>query len=404
MTLTASAASAQTNLRVFVSSQHRPDVWRKAFDMYEAKNPSVKVTIETGGNTSEAQAQYLNTIMTAKDASLDVMILDVIRPAQYAAAGWTVAFNDVIGKDADTYMKRYLPAYAEANTVDGKIVALPAFADAMFLYYRKDLLEKYGIEAPKTWDELTAAAKKVMEGEKDPNLQGLSFQGKAIEGAVCTFLLPYWSMGKQLVSNGKLNFDREAAVKSLAMWKGFVDQGVAKKNISEVATDDTRKEFQAGNVLFAVNWSYAWGQFQGADSAVKDKVGVVKLPAVKGGEPASCLGGWEWGVSAYSNNKTEAQKFVQFASSPEVSEFMAINAALLPQFGEVYTDADVTKAVPWFASARPVVETAKTRPVTPRYNEVSDIIRTTVNAVLAGTSTPEQGAEQMEGRLRRVLR
>jgi multiple sugar transport system substrate-binding protein len=82
LTLSASASMAQTNLRAFVSSQHRPDVWRKAFDMYEAKNPGVKVAIETGGNTSEAQAQYLNTVMTAKDSSLDVMILDVIRPAQ----------------------------------------------------------------------------------------------------------------------------------------------------------------------------------------------------------------------------------------------------------------------------------------------------------------------------------
>ncbi|MBM6580709.1 ABC transporter substrate-binding protein [Microvirga sp. BT689] len=404
VTLSSSIATAQTNLQVFVSSQHRPDVWRKAFDIYEAKNANVKVTIETGGNTSEQQAQYLNTVMTAKDSSLDVMILDVIRPAQYAAAGWTVPFNEVLGSDAANSMKRYLPAYAEANTVDGKVVALPAFADAMFLYYRKDLLEKHGIQPPQTWDELAAAAKKVANAEKDPNLQGLSFQGKAIEGAVCTFLLPYWSMGKQLVSDGKLSFDKDAAVKSLKLWKDFVDQGVAKKNIAEVATDDTRKEFQAGNVLFAVNWSYAWGQFQGAESVVKDKVGVVKLPAVQGGQPASCLGGWEWGVSAYSNNKTEAQKFVQYLSSPEISEFMAVNAALLPQFPEVYTDADVTKAVPWFANARPVVETAKARPVTPRYNEVSEIIRTTVNAVLAGQSTPEEGATQMEGRLRRVLR
>lgn len=403
LSLSASAAMAQTNLRVFISSQHRPDVWRKAFDMYEARNPNVKITIETGGNTSEAQAQYLNTVMTAKDSSLDVLILDVIRPAQYAAAGWTVPFNDVLG-NVEAAMKRYLPAYAEANTVDGKVVALPAFADAMFLYYRKDLLEKHGVQPPQTWDDLVAAAKKILAAENNPNLQGLSFQGRAIEGAVCTFLLPYWSMGKQLVSDGKLSFDRDAAVKSLALWKSFVDQGVAKKNIAEVATDDTRKEFQAGSVVFAVNWSYAWAQFQGAESAVKDKVGVVKLPAVKGGQAASCLGGWEWGVSAYSNNKTEAQKFVQFASSPEVSEFMAVNASLLPAFSEVYNDPDVTKAVPWFANARAVVETAKARPVTPRYSEVSEIIRTTVNGVLAGQMTPEQGAEQMEGRLRRVLR
>jgi multiple sugar transport system substrate-binding protein len=396
-------AVAQTEMKVFVSSQHRPEIWRKAFDMYEAKTPGVKLKMETGGNTSELQAQYLNTVMTAKDPSLDVMILDVIRPAQYAAAGWTAPFNATLG-DVNAAMGKYLKAYAEANTVEGKVVALPAFADAMFLYYRKDLLDKHGVKPPETWDELAVAAKKITAAEANPALQGLSFQGRAIEGAVCTFLLPYWSQGKALSEDGKLTFDKEAAIKALSLWKGFVDQGVAKKNIAEVATDDTRKEFQAGEVLFAVNWSYAWGQFQSDASAVKGKVGVAKLPAMAGGQSSSCLGGWEWAVSAYSPNQKAAATFVQWLSSPEISKFMAINASLLPVYPEVYADKDVLAAIPWFADARAVVETAKARPVTPRYSEVSEIIRTTVNAVLAGTVTPADAATQMEGRLRRVLR
>jgi multiple sugar transport system substrate-binding protein len=390
-------AHADTELKIFVSSQHHPEVWRKVFDQYEAKTPGVKVAIEAGGNTSEAQAQYLNTVMSAKDTNLDVLMLDVIRPAQYAAAGWT---SDFSSKD----MSKFLPTYTEANTVDSKVVAIPAFADAMFLYYRKDLLEKYGIQPPKTWEELTAAAKKITDGEGRPDLQGLSFQGKAIEGAVCTFLLPYWSQGKTLVENGKLTFDHDAAVKSLALWKSFVDEGVAKKNISEVATDDTRKEFQAGNVVFAINWSYGWSSFQGKDSAVVGKVDVARLPSVTGGEQASCLGGWEFGVSAYSTHQDEAKKLVEFLSSPDVSKFMAVNGALLPTYADLYKDADVTKAAPWFANALPVVETAKARPVTPRYNEVSETIRTTVNAVLAGVSTPEEGASQIEARLKRIIR
>ena len=394
--LTTSLASA-ADLKVYISSQHQPQVWRQVLDKFEAANPGTKVAIETGGNTSEAQAQYLNTIMSAKDPSLDVLILDVIRPAQFAAAGWTVPFE---GKA----MSAYLPAYAEANTVNGKVVALPAFADSMFLYYRKDLLDKYGIAPPKTWDELTAAAKKIAEGEMNPDLQGLSFQGKAIEGAVCTFLLPYWSQGKNLVENGKLTFDKTAAVNSLKLWKSFVDQGVAKKNIAEVATDDTRKEFQAGNVVFAVNWSYAWAQSQGKDSAVVGKVGVARLPAVAGGEQATCLGGWEWGVSAYSNHKDEAQKLVEYLSSQETSTFMAVNGSLLPTYPAAYKDEAVLKAAPWFADALQVVETAKPRPVTPRYNEVSEVIRTTVNAVLAGVTTPEDGAAQIEARLKRIIR
>ncbi len=404
----AATSALAADLRVFVSSQHRPEVWRKAFDLFEADHPGVKVKLETGGNTSELQAQYLNTVMSAKDSSLDVMILDVIRPAQFAAAGWTVPFNYTIG-DTKGFMAKYLPAYAGANTIDGKVVALPAFADAMFLYYRKDLLEKHGVAVPKTWSELSAAAKKITDAEnggasRSSVLQGLSFQGKAIEGAVCTFLLPYWSQGKDLVTDGKLTFDKNAATKSLALWKGFVDSGVAKPNIAEVATDDTRKEFQAGDVLFAVNWSYAWGQFQGDQSAVKDKVGVAVLPAMDGGKPASCLGGWEWGVSSYSKNQGDAQTLVKYLSSPKISEFMAVNAALLPVFPELYKDEDVVKAVPWFGQAQDVVTSAKARPVTPRYNEVSEIIRTTVNAVLAGTMTPDKGVEQMEARLQRVLR
>ncbi|MCP3388011.1 ABC transporter substrate-binding protein [Bradyrhizobium sp. CCGB12] len=393
----ATGASADTSLKLFVTSQGQPGIWRKVLDQYEARNPGVKVTIELGGATSDLQAQYLNTVLTAKDSSLDVLMLDVIRPAQFAAAGWTSPI-------ASENMSSYLRAYAEANTVDGKVVALPAFADSMFLYYRKDLLDKYGLQPPKTWDELAAAAKKIADGEQNSNLQGLSFQGKAIEGAVCTFLVPYWSQGKTIVKDGKLDFDREAAAKSLALWKGFADSGVAKKNIAEVATDDTRKEFQAGNVVFAVNWAYAWAMTQGADSAVVGKVGVARLPAVSGGEQATCLGGWEWGVSAFSKHQEEAKKLVAYLSSPEVSKFMAINGSLLPTYGKLYKDADVTKAVPWFADAQPIVETAKPRPVTPRYNEVSEAIRTTVNAVLAGVTTPADGAAQIEARLKRILR
>jgi len=50
-----------------------------------------------------------------------------------------------------------------------------------------------------------------------------------------------------------------------------------------------------------------------------------------------------------------------------------------------------------------VLEAAQSRPVTPRYNDVSDVIRTQTNAVLAGSETPQDAAAQMQARLRRVL-
>lgn len=397
-----SVANAETTLRMFVSSQGSPEVHRKVADIYEKQNPGVKIEIEMGGATSELQAQYLNTVLSGRDPSLDVLILDVIRPAQFTAAEWITPLKDVTPNDPA--LSSYLKAYSDANVVKGKLVALPSHADAMFLYYRKDLLDKYGLPVPKTWTELAQTAKKIMDGEKDPNLQGVSFQGKAIEGAVCSFLLPYWSAGYDLTKDGKFSFDKAGAVSAFNLWKGMIDQGVAKKNISEVATDDTRREFQAGRAVFGVLWGYGWSLFQGSDSAVKDKVGVAPLPAVEGGKPVSCLGGWEWAVSAFSKHQEEAKKFVEFLSGPEATKIRAIDGSYLPPQTALYSDPDIQRAMPWLPSALPVVESAKARPVTPRYNEVSEVIRTLFNAVMAGSMTPEDAASQMESRLRRVLR
>ena len=399
-------AFAQTTLRVFSGGQNqRPDLMRKLFDQYQAKNPGVKIDIETGGATSELQRQYLSTVLNAKDSAIDVFMIDVVNPAQYFSSGWVEPLNSYLGEPA-AVLSPYLPVYASANVVDGKIAALPAFADSMFMYYRKDLLAKHGVAEPKTWDELAAASKKILAAEGNPALQGLSIQGAPIEGAVCTFLLPYWSQGKEFNdAGGKMTLDKAAATKGLQTWLGLVDQGVMKKNIAEVKTGDTVNEFKAGQVVFAINWGFAWDRFQAdKDSTVQGKVGVMPLPAMAGGKSATCIGGWQWAVSAFSKSKAEAAKLVRFMSSPEASKFLAVEGSLMPVYPQTYTDADVTKAVPWFKDAAAVVVAGKSRPKSDRYGEVSDVIRTTTSAVLARTKSPTEGVDEIENRLRRVMR
>ena len=60
----------------------------------------------------------------------------------------------------------HLPAMVETSRVDGKLVAMPWFADAGLLYYRKDLLEKYKRPVPQTWAELTETAPPIQDGER----------------------------------------------------------------------------------------------------------------------------------------------------------------------------------------------------------------------------------------------
>jgi multiple sugar transport system substrate-binding protein len=300
----------------------------------------------------------------------------------------------------------YLPVYQTANVVDGKVVALPSQGDSMFMYYRKDLLAKHGVAEPKTWDELAAGAKKVMTAEKLPNLQGLSIQGAPIEGAVCTFLLPYWSQGKQFNDGaGRLTLDKPTAVNGLKMWLKMMDEGVIKKNIAEVNTNMTLNEFKAGEAVFAIGWGFMFDRFRDdADSKVKGNVGVMPLPAMAGGKSATCMGGWQWGMNAFSKQKEEASKLMKFVASKDASSFMAREGSILPVLQSAYRDPAVLKAVPWFKDALPVVMGAQSRPMVDDYGQVSDIIRTTTSAVLARTKTPEAGVDEIAARVGRLMR
>jgi multiple sugar transport system substrate-binding protein len=400
-----SAWAQQTTLRVFVGPNQRPDLQAKLFEQYNKANPGVKVEVETGGATSELQRQYLSTVLNAKDSAIDLFLIDIVNPAQYASKGWIEPLDKYVG-GAAILKNDYLPVYQQANVIGGKLYAMPSQGDAMFMYYRKDLLTKHGVAEPKTWDELAAVAKKITAAEGNANLQGLSIQGAPIEGAVCTFLLPYWGQGKQFNdAAGKLTLDKTAAVKGLKSWLDMMDQGVIKKNVAEVTTPITVNEFKAGQAVFAINWGFAFDRFKDdADSTVKGKVGVMPLPAMTGGKSATCMGGWQWAMNAYGKNKDAAGKLIQFLSSKQASAFIAREGSILPVYQSVYSDAEVNKVVPWFKDALPVVLAAQSRPMVEDYGQVSDIIRTTTSAILARTKTPEAGVDEIAARVGRLMR
>ena len=86
---------------------------------------------------------------------------------------------------------QHFQAIVANNTVDDALVAMPWFTDAGLLYYRTDLLEKYGKQPPTTWQELTETPKEIQDGERgagNDKMQGFVFQGKAYEGLTCNAL------------------------------------------------------------------------------------------------------------------------------------------------------------------------------------------------------------------------
>jgi multiple sugar transport system substrate-binding protein len=248
---------------------------------------------------------------------------------------------------------------------------------------------------------LQAAAEKIQKAEGNAQLSGFQTAGAPIEGTVCTYLVPMWGAGGALTdAGGKLTLTGDAARKPFELWDSLKKANVTPPNLAEIPTDRIRQNFQAGNLIFGMTWGYVWNRSQNdADTTVKGKTGVVPLPGFTADKAATCIGGWQVAVTSFSKNKAEAVKLVRWLSSPEVAKMQALEASHLPVFAEVYTDAEVLAKNPWFKDALPVVQSARSRPVSPRYTEVSEVIRTNMNAFLAGTKNADAALADMAGKL-----
>ena len=141
--------------------------------------------VSTPKESNEALALY-QQLLASKSADIDVLRIDVVWPGLLAQH--LVALEEQVPK---AVVAQHFPAIIEANTVAGHLVALPWFTDAGLLYYRKDLLEKYGQKVPTTWEELTQTAKLVQDAERkagNAKMWGFVFQGRAYEGLTCNAL------------------------------------------------------------------------------------------------------------------------------------------------------------------------------------------------------------------------
>ena len=403
-----SLAWAQTEVTMFVDPREPMELFEEFAGRFEEQNPDISVAFEVGGATSDQQQQYLNTVLTSESSEIDIFQIDVIRPATYAAAGWAEPLTDLFGgEEAQTeYLSDFLEGPVNADTVDGTLYAIPAYTDAQFLYYRTDLLEKYGFDGPPgTWEELQQQAQTIMEGEGNPSLQGFNYQGAAIEGTVCTFLEALWTAGGDWQDDeGNITINTPEGEQALSWYQTTLDSGITKENIAETETDNSRQEFQAGNVVFMLNWGYAWARFQtDEDSQVAGNVGVAPLPAFEGQETATCVGGWQWAINPFSENKEAAFEVVKFFTQPDFQRRHAIEAARIPARESLYEDPEVLEANPHFEQFYDVIVNARPRPVTPLYNDVSELIRTNMNAFLAGSLDVQGALEEMQFGLEDIL-
>jgi trehalose/maltose transport system substrate-binding protein len=351
-------------------------------------------------STSDQFGQY-RLWLAAGATDIDVYQTDVIWAPQLADH-----FVD-LSEAAKDLAPTHFPSIIESQTVGGKLVALPIFTDAPALYYRKDLLEKYGVAVPKTWDELTAAATKIQEGERaagKADFWGYVWQGNAYEGLTCNALewVKSFGGGQIVEADGTISINNEKAIKALetaAAWVGTI----SPEGVLAYGEEESRGVWQTGNAAFMRNWPYAYQLGNGDDSAVKGLFDVTTLPVgAEGDTSAATLGGWNVAVSKYSTKQDVAISLALYLAGPEAQKARAISESALPTIVALYDDADIAAAQPIIPQWKNVFLNAVPRPSAPtlgKYNEVSSKFWSAVHETLSGNGSAADNLAGLEADL-----
>ena len=215
-------------------------------------------------STTDQFGQY-RLWLAARNTDIDVYQTDVIWAPQLASqlVDLTEATADVI--DGSISRRSSSPRPSTASWSRCRL-----FTDAPALYYRKDLLEKYGATVPKTWDELAATAKMVMDKEREAgnkDMWGFVFQGNAYEGLTCDAL--EWVKSSAAARSSKPTARSRSTIRRRprhsSMAKGWVGT-ISPPGRSRLQEEETRGVWQTGNAVFMRNWPYAYALGNGDDS------------------------------------------------------------------------------------------------------------------------------------------
>jgi trehalose/maltose transport system substrate-binding protein len=367
---------------------------------WEEKTGNTVTLVPMPASTTDQFGQY-RLWLAAGNADVDLYQTDVIWAPQLADS-----FVDLT-EAAKDLAPTHFPSIIESQTVDGKLVALPIFTDAPALYYRKDLLDKYKVAVPKTWEELTVAAKTIQDGERaagKADFWGFVWQGNAYEGLTCDALewVKSFGGGQIVEPDGTISINNEKAAAAIELAKSWVGT-ISPDGVLAYQEEEARGVWQTGNAAFMRNWPYAYGLGAGDDSAVKGLYDVTTLP-VGGGNTTSAatLGGWNVAVSKFSKHQEAAISLALYLAGPEAQKQRAINETNLPTIVALYDDADIAAAQPIIPRWKDVFLQAVPRPSAPtkgKYNEVSSKFWSAVHNTLSGDGTAAENLELLEAEL-----
>ncbi len=235
-------------------------------------------------------AEYTSAII-ANSSIVALMNNDVIRP-----------LDDLIAKHGKGLKKNQL------ITINGKVMAVAFMANAQHLVYRSDILEKAGLSAPKTYEEMLAGAKII----KDKGLMDYPLGGayKAGWNLAQEFTNMYIGHGGEFFKPGsaEVSINNAKGVATLEMLKAL--SAYMNPDFLTHDSNATSAEWKAGNVAMMNMWGSRMGPLMDPEQSTPTVVKTTTLgdPMTVGGgsTPATTLW-WDGWTVAKNISDAEAE-------------------------------------------------------------------------------------------------
>jgi len=349
----------------------------------------IKVILQEQSNDTGQYFVNIQRTMRAGNATPDVFAGDVIWPSQLAAQNLILPVDKYFAKSAQS---QYIAGTIQDVQYKGHTYGAPWFTDFGLIYYRKDILSKYHMTPPTTWQALQNDAKMLVA--KHAVKEGFVFQGSQYEGLVCNALEFVNSAGGRVFGPTATSTVSQAA-QGLATMRSMITSGASPAAVTAYKEAETANDFTNGQAAFARNWPYMWALAQGAGSKVVGNVGVLPMLHEPGKVGYSTLGGWWLGINKSTAHADASWMFINYLIASGQEQYYAINGGHAVAMRSANSAAAVVKVNPWLKTVAPVLEILP-RPTSPVYGDVSLKMQVEFHNVLTGSTSPSSAISTID--------
>jgi multiple sugar transport system substrate-binding protein len=343
----------------------------------EAARGRYRIETRVLPRSASDQREQLLRRLAAKDKSIDLMSLDPVFVPEFAEAEFLAPIPE---GQARSLSEGALEPAVRGATWNGRLVAVPMWANTQLLWYRKSVARKVGLDletAPVTWARLIAAARSTRKT--------VAVQAQRYEGYTVLINALIESARGRIIENPgassdniKLGIDSPAGVGAASIIRRIADSGVGGPSLSNADEEAARTLFQGADGAFMVNWPYVW---RAANAAIEDgslsrevvsDIGWARYPRAMGGAASRPpLGGIDLGIGRWSEHAELALDATRCITSAENQAFYFLHDGNPAARADVYSDPRILKAFPMAPLLRESLRASAPRPQTEFYGDLS---------------------------------